>query len=252
MASRFFGVLNLLSLLFVACVATGPSVSQGLQPGYSGAQFARFLFPPVLFHVNPSHKAFIDKAAVESDRVAETVEKAVKNAFVGQPAVLGLSPTAMKAHFAKAPLILSKPAAVLLETSERLGKSLGDTRELPSQECSSRKNYVDFFVECVSASGAWRDSLVQLSSQAFNADAALFVVVTDLNKSLRAGVYSISASVAVLLVDLNNGRLVWAHEVSDVLGAPASKTSFPDWSLLFSKMFGEAFWIDFPGRTLHK
>jgi hypothetical protein len=232
----------------LSCVSVSSSVSAGVQPGYAGSSFARFLFLPVFSQPNPSQKTFVDRAAFDGDGVAESFERAVVEAFRGQKSVVGMSPKALRSHFGAMPQLLLEPSRLLLAASENLNRSLRDTRELVSAECGERQTYADFFVHCVSGSAAWRESLVVLSERAFNADAGMFAVVTELGKSANRGVYTISASVAVFLVDLNNGRLVWMREARARLESPSNVQRFPEWTPLFSKIFESGFWVGFPGR----
>jgi hypothetical protein len=110
-----------------------------------------------------------------------------------------------------------------------------------------RQNYIEFFAHCVSGLASWREALAQLSEKAFNADAVMIVVLTDLDKSMREGAYAISASATVLLVDMNNGRLVWANEGTQVSVAGSGAVRFPEWNPLFEKLFVKDFWLGFPG-----
>ncbi len=248
--SRFIGVFVFCSSLVLlgACVSPRQEIVRGLQPAYSGSQFARHLFLPVVVQVNPSRKAAIDRAAMENDGVVSEIEKQVVAAFRRQSAVVGMSPTALRTHFKAYDKLLLAPQEILVKRGEELRSSSFGAQDLVASECSGRRNYIDFFVHCVSGLAPWREALAQLSEKAFNADAAMIVVLTDLNKSMKDGAYAISASVAVFLVDMNNGRLVWANEATDVSVAGAGAVHFPGWSPLFSRMFGKDFWPGFPGR----
>jgi hypothetical protein len=236
-------------VLLGSCVSPHRTVVQGLQPGYAGAQFARYVFLPVVVQVNPSRKAAIDRAAVENDAVVAGIEKRVVAAFRGQSAVVGVSPAALRAHFQAYDRPLRAPQEILLKRGEELRGLFFDARDQVSAECSERQNYIDFFVHCVSGLVSWRESLAQLSEKAFNADAAMIVVLTDLDKSMREGAYAISASASVLLVDMNNGRLVWANEGTRVSVAGSGAVRFPDWDPLFEKLFEKDFWLGFPGLS---
>lgn len=244
-------VLRVFLCLFTlgSCVSSSVLEPQGLRASYVGNQFARHLFLPAMLQVNPAKKSSVDKTVVENDAVLGALEKRIGDGFKNQSAVVGMSPTALRAYFSAQPDVLNMPGSVLVDVGEKLGKSLASTRELVSSECSNRKSYTDFFVHCVSTGITWRDSLVQLSSKAFNADAALVAVITHVGKGARQRSYAIWADVTVLLVDMNNGQLVWSREASDALLAPPDAVRFPDWDALFSKMFNESFWKDFPGRS---
>jgi hypothetical protein len=245
------------SLLFVfgaallfSCVSTQSGISSGIQPAYRGSVFARLLFVPVHVQPNPSKKAAVDRAAVASDRVVVTLEKAVTTSFRNQPGVNGISPKALSDHLSAVPDVLTAPINILDKAAERLISGTGDTRELLSRECKERNSYLDYFSSCVAPSQEWRDALVNLSKKSYNADAALFVAITSLEKSRRKGTYSISMGVVAYLVDLNNGRLIWGREAEEILASDPSQERFPEWQTLFARMFSDAFWVGFPGRRL--
>lgn len=234
----------------LGCVSTQTGVSAGVQPAYRGSVFARLLFVPVHVQPNPSKKASVDRAAVASDRVVQTLEKSLVASFRNQPGVNGISPSAITNHLAAVPDILAEPVRILDKSAARLISGSGDTRELLSRECKERNSYLDYFSYCVSPSPVWREALINLSKNSFNADAALFVAITNLEKSTRKGAYSVSIGVAAYLVDLNNGRLIWGREAEETLASDPNQERFPEWQTLFSRMFSDAFWVGFPGRRL--
>jgi hypothetical protein len=234
-------------VLLNSCVSAQRGVVHGLQPSYVGSHFARYVFLPVVVQVNPSRKAIIDRAALENDAVVATIEKRVVQAFRGQNAVVGMSPTALRAHFQSHQQLLWVPQEVLLKKGDELRGMLFGARDQVSGECLERQNYIEFFAHCVSGLASWREALAQLSEKAFNADAVMIVVLTDLDKSMREGAYAISASATVLLVDMNNGRLVWANEGTQVSVAGSGAVRFPEWNPLFEKLFVKDFWLGFPG-----
>jgi hypothetical protein len=236
--------------LLVGCVSSQKRVAPGIQTVYQGAGFGRVLFLPVVIQPNPSKKAIIDRAAAASDRVFDQLERAVVASFRNQPGVNGITPKALSDLLSANSGVLLGPASVLEEIGSGLAMGTRESRDPLSRECMERDTYLDFVSYCVSSSAKWKAALVELSKNAFNADAALILVITSLEKSKRRGAYSIGAGVAAVLVDLNNGRLVWGREVEDFVVSDLSQQVFPEWQTLFSKEFSEAFWIGFPGRRL--
>ncbi len=235
-------------MALVGCVSQGGAPVTGLQPGYGTATFTRVLFAPGFVVSDPAKVARVDNAAMLGDRVLESVEKAIVAAFRAQPGVPGFSPVAVRSMFSKDPEALTSLSAIFLSAQQKVLGNASDGKGGFSRDCTRSTSVPAFFVRCLQKREDWREATAKFSTVGLNADATLLAVVSSLEKSKTDNKFSLAATVSVLLVDNASGKLVWGREVSDTLESDLIKEGFPEWSVLFARMFSEPFWMEFPGR----
>lgn len=237
-------LVSLIAMLCVSC-ASLPRIDPGVQKGYAGLNLARIAFLPLVVVNNPGSRGVLDSSLVSVDKVHETIEAAVLGAFRKQSNVKGYHPRGVmqalegKEHLLDKVFVLMRERAKLRNTES---KTLSET-------CLNSRSFLDFYSYCLAEESAWRDALNALAIPVSHADGVLFVVVTELEKRAEKGKFSVSAEIAVFLVDTNNGRLVWGRQQKDQLENDPADPRFPEWSSLFSRMLAEPFWIGFPGRV---
>jgi hypothetical protein len=203
---------------------------------------------PAFVVSDPARVASVDNAALLGDRVLESIEKAIVAAFRGQPGVPGFSPTAVRSMFSKDPEALTSVSATFLTVQQKVLGNANEGKGGFSRECLRSVEVPSFFVRCLQKREDWREATARFSSVGLNADATLMATVSSLEKSKNDNKYALSATVTVLLVDNATGKLVWGRQVSDRVESDLIKEGFPEWSVLFARVFSEPFWMEFPGR----
>lgn len=240
--------------LLVACQTTKP-VPMGIQPEFAAVNPSRILAVPVFTLPNPGRPSQVDLTRFEGDGANKAIEAAVLGAFKNQPNVNGVSFQAVGRALGAPPNAWSRMADILKTTSAKLTSTVAGERATLGKDCLSRRNFLDFYVYCLMPQKAWVDELNALSTLILNADTALLTVVTDLGTGTSSAppgadaAPTLEAEAAVLIVDTNTGKLIWGREArTGVQGSGPDARTPPEASALFSKLFSDAFWQDFPGR----
>lgn len=232
----------------VSCVSSEPKVPMGIQPRYAALNPSRILSVPVFSIPDPSAPSKIDIAGIETSGLIPLIEENVLNAFKDQPGVNGFTFAVVKGALGKSPNLWDTMNKQISETGKKLVTREALALTTFSQDCIARKNFVEFYVFCIQPSKEWKDTLNALSAKIYNADTALLVFINDFEKREIEKKYTLRTSISVLLVDTNNGNLIWGKQVKDSLANPPSNKTFPEWSTLISSMLSEPFWAQFPGR----
>lgn len=233
-----------MACLLNACAST-PTVSPGIQSGYAGISLARTLFLPVFVLAAPGTKASVDVSAISVDGVDQIIESTVLSSFRNQKGVKGYHPAGVMKALAGNEQLLQKALDYM---RDRARKRASEAKEL-SKDCRGSRSFLDFYTFCVSPETDWRDALNALAIRVGHADSALFVIVTDLEKVMKDKRFVIGAEITSLLVDTNNGRLIWGRQASDTLESDQMEAKYPEWSSLFSRILSEPYWNGFPGRV---
>jgi hypothetical protein len=193
----------------------------------------------------PSQKA-LQLAAEDLSRLCQRYDRAVLDGFEGQPYMRGLSPRVVQA---------------LLEKNQQ-GSLLAQLEQLwfrPGQVCAACQHPSSYYREVIAPRNDWRQWLSQLSRSASNSDALLLPLVLEGESRViddRGLFYaSRSASLALLLIDTNNGQLIWiggrTAQVRRALPGSqkeATPEQFPTWDELWTRLFTSDLWQEFPGR----
>lgn len=238
------------ALLFSFGCVSQPRIPFGLQPEFKAINPSRVLAVPPFVLPDPGHAASVDAAALELGQVLKIVETEVLKAFKGQPSVNGVSFSSVRATLAADPKpIYTTLDTILKSTSAKLISTDATIRNSLSKNCLGRKNFVDYYGLCVVGDKPWTENLNALSARVLNADSALLIAVTHLDKKLSHAQYKIEAEIAAILVDTNSGKVIWAREIRDESTNSPDKLSFPEWQPLFEKIINEKFWLEFPGRV---
>jgi hypothetical protein len=136
----------------------------------------------------------------------------------------------------------------MLTVAQRFSSRDTKERLLITPKCFSRSSFIEFYSYCLSQEKSWLSALNSLSAQTLNADAALITVITNLNDKVVNNQYQISTDISVLLVDTNNGKLIWGNSKHAQLVNSNEKAFYPRWQDLFNSIFVPEFWKNFPGR----
>lgn len=221
----------------------------GIQPGHRGFVPARIA---VLACQNWPNGASFDALPLSSLPPQEAValcgkfDEFVVSGFQNQPFMKGFTPK-----------VLGK---LLEQTNKTEWPSL--VPKLWSHEandCQACTNAPSFYVNSILPRPTWRQWLNEMSLSVRNADAVLMPFILYGHESrvndrgLRLAIRS--ASLLLLLLDTNNGQLLWAGgRDSQIVSEKLESASTPDslaflpWTDLYQRLFINAVWKDFPGR----
>ena len=243
---------SLALLLLTGCVTNPDTTAQyGIQPEHAGYVPARIAIVPC--QPWPSGARFqalpltnVKPAAIQD--LCESLDAYVLSGFNGQPYMKGFSPKAVTKSLAEANQqdLLGQLAALWMHTS-------GDC-----VQCATAPAY---YKATIARRPSWLAWLNALSKAARNADSVLLPFVTFAGERTYddrgLAVAERSAGVALLLVDTNNGELLWAGGREAAVqskrltgGSVAAPLAAPPWSDLTARLLTEELWREFPGRQV--
>lgn len=238
----------LLCLASVSCVST-VTARYGVQSEYLAHIPARIAVLPC--RLWPQGARFEGQPATELpgpelQLFCQSVDQFILQGFEGQPYMRGLSPRVVAA------LLEKNGQKNLLTQLEQLWFS-------PGQSCSECEQAVTFYREVIAPRNDWRSWLAQLSRAASSSDAILLPMLVHVGSQRindRGLAYAQRrATLALLLIDTNNGQLIWIggrsaevrKPLRDKEAAPRPE-DFPPWEDLWRRLFVEDLWQEFPGR----
>jgi hypothetical protein len=251
---RFFQkvVFTLVSstVLLCSCQSFHPPLPLGLQQGYQARNPASIIAVPVFFLPHPADDlAVVDLSFEVTENIANKIEEKIIDSFIDQPDINGYPFHEVSQVIENSKRhVWTDLNAILQRTALKLQSHKAFQHSGLKRSCLFRKNFIEFYSYCLASEQSWIESLNRLASFVMNSDAALLVVVTHLQSQVLDHKYSIRAGCSVLLVDTNNGKLIWGKESSSFLENAVGQEFFPNWRQLIDQMFVPSFWIDFPGR----
>ena len=239
-------------LISSACVSTTRSTPYGVQDGYSSFVPARIATLACRSWPAGARYESLPLTNVSDQQVTAicaAFDTYVLGGFSDQPYMKGFSP-----KFVSQLLAESKAPNLLAQWNElwnHRGSDCNDCQTIPAFYQSSIANRPERLT--------W---LNEFSKNVRHADAALLPFVTfAYERSYDDRGLEIAergAGIALLLVDTNNGHLIWAggREVSapnkELLKVPSAKgPTLPDWQIVYGRLFAEPLWRGFPGRQEH-
>ena len=274
-----------LCLLFGASLTgcqSSPHLNSGIQPGFEAVNPAAIIAVPVFVIPDvASETASVDPSVLITEKFIPVLENKIIDSFDGQPNINGYPFAAVKKAIDYTPpnlfgkeniAAVSKDSsgisftqnlkapenakakiwdslnASIQNVSNRFSSRNIKTRLLITPNCLARKNFVEFYSYCLSKEPDWLDGLNRLSARVLNADSALLTVVTNLQNHVNKGQYEITAGISVLLVDTNNGELIWGNTKTETLKNADDQKAFPKWESLLNNILTPDFWSRFPGR----
>jgi len=237
-------------LVFVAaCRTTHVPTSSGIQESYRGYVPARISVLPCQVWPNTARFASQPLTTTDqtvTDNLCQAIDAFVIDGFQDQPFMSGFSPRAV---------------GQLLELAEKedLLDQFASNWVRDDRFCLACNDALSVYAQGISQQQNWRLWSQELSQATRKADAALIpliVYATEAQLDDRGlAIAKREAQVVLLLVDTNNGKLVWAAtnkaEISTQKLQPASSTSqpnFPEWEELYPRLLLNSLWLDFPGR----
>lgn len=237
-------------LFFLEGCQSAPKLPTGIQEGYEAVNPAAILAVPTFVVPNPADpNSAIDHSILVSTPVVQKLEAKVIHSFSGQPNINGYPFTTVSKALGKTPPTIHDDLSMSLKNVVlRFSSRDTKTRLLITPRCLGRKNFIEFYSYCLAPDPSWIHNLNNLSAKILNADTALLVFLNNLQSNQTQGLYALSGGVAILLVDTNNGKLLWGNESFVTLNNPADKPYFPKWDDLTGALLPISFWKDFPGR----
>jgi hypothetical protein len=260
---RCFFSYFFLFFLLTGC-QTQPKISTGIQAGFEGLNPAAVVAVPVFVMPDASSEsASVDYSLLSTEKLIPLFEDKIIQSFDHQPNINGYPFAVVKKAIGYQGNIFVSTATGASATQKDLWANMNSemrkvaarfasrspkTRLLITPDCLGRKNFVQFYSSCLASEKDWLGSLNQLSDAVLNSDTALIAVVTNLQNRFVNDTYQIEGGIAVLLVDTNNGSLIWGNYADQTLINPKEKQFFPSWSELVNHLLGSQFWSGFPGR----
>lgn len=239
-------VTTLVLIALSACV-TPTSEKFGVEDSYLAHIPARIAVLPcrlwpqgALF---PTQRA-TTLAAENVANLCAQFDATILQGFVGQPFMRGLSPRVVQALLEKN----SQPQHLA---------GLDNLWFRPGQACESCRHPATYYKEVIAPRTDWRAWLTTLSRASTNSDAVLlpFILSTGEEHADDRGLFYAqrSASIALLLIDSNNGQLIWSGGREAEVRLPAQKSGdqaivYPPWEELWKRVFTDDIWLAFPGR----
>ncbi len=239
----------LLCFFLFSCVSRTP-IQNGIQPAFYALNPAAVIAVPAFILPDPSSNSSIDLTILESHKIVEKIESKIILAFSGQSNINGYPFNAVRQTLDKKQVktldILDKSLQALAGRFTSL--DLRDRLAL-TPKCVDRKNFLEFYSFCVMADSKWVSSLNLLSSQIMNADSALLVFITNLNYSKNEQKYVSNLNLSVLLVDTNNGDLIWGNQKEGSFINQSENASVSHWDTVINNVLSDDFWVGFPGKN---
>lgn len=191
-------------------------------------------------------QASTELGGIDIQNLCQQFDQFVLQGFEGQPYMRGISPRVVSALLEK-------------NGQKNLLSQLDELWYQPGQACSECEQAVSYYRQVIAPRSEWRTWLSQLSRSASNSDAVLipFLVQGSSQRIDDRGLAYAQrqANLALLLIDTNNGQLIWMGARSAEVRRPLrdkeptpAPEQFPPWDELWRRLFVEDLWQEFPGR----
>ena len=235
-------------MMMTACT-TPVSAPYGLQKDYLAHIPARIAILPCRLWPQGALFPTQLKTEVPAEQIEKTCaqfDQFILLGFEGQPFMRGISPRVVKA------LIEKSPKPDLLRELDQLWFR-------PSQVCEACQHPGSYYNQVIAPRSDWRTWLSTLSRTVSTSDAVLVPMVLSVtaDKIDDRGLFYArrAAQVALLLLDSNNGQLIWIggrqaevrQPLKDNKAAPLPE-QYPPWEELWKRVFVDDIWLQFPGR----
>jgi hypothetical protein len=245
-----------LAIATTSCVKTlSQEIKFGINPSRAGYIPARIALAPCIQWPDRATKILglplINRPKNELDAICLELNKLMADGFDNQPFMKGLSQKLTAKLYTGTSQVLSLSDAIAQEW-----------RALPS-DCQNCSNLPSLYTTSIKGRASWQIWLNSFSNLTKSADAILIPVVLSLNtrdgddrgvlQSIRSG------AVAMLLIDTNDGSLIWsgAREAEVIHKAFGNMTTreqmkVPPLEDLQRRLFTDAIWLEFPGRQVYR
>jgi hypothetical protein len=245
-----------MTLLISSCVhTTEPEAKFGINPARKGFVPARIALLPCMTWpagaTKIKHLPLINRPREEMTAMCEDFDKYVADGFDNQPYMKGLSPKLVEKLYSGAGMTPSTSEALTKEW-----KGLGP-------DCQNCESLPGLYTRSIQPRKSWQIWLANFSKATKGADAIMVPLVLSVNTRIeddRGILQSIrSGSIAILLIDTNDGSLLWsggreADVVYKALVGSVTRNQMkePPIDDLKRRLFTDAIWIEFPGRQVYR
>ncbi len=247
MKARLIILLCLVSALS-ACVTSSPA-KYGVQANHLAHIPARIAVLPCALWPQGALYAGQSKTEMPATEITEfcsKFDKFVLAGFEGQPYVRGLAPAVVKQ------LLKRQSNLAQLEQLEPLWFR-------PTLACASCKDPLAYYKDVLAGREDWRQWLSGISRETTSSDAVLIPFLAEARGEVidDRGLYFAqrTAKIVLLLIDSNNGELIWIGTKQGELRLPLDKkpadpksVALPSWDELNARIFVPELWAEFPGR----
>jgi hypothetical protein len=250
-SSIAFAILLALS----GCVSTATQTPCGVQEGHLSYVPARIA--TLACQLWPAGARFdslplTNVGAPETKALCTEFDNFVLKSFNDQPYMKGYSPKFVAQQLTEA-------------GASDLASKLPDAWAHRGSDCGTCETVPAFYHASIAGRLEWLTWLNNLSKNVRHADAVLLPFVTYAYERRLDDrglvVAERGAGVTLLLVDTNNGALLWAggREASvphkELANTPAGKgpqsPPMPSWEDVYARLFAEPLWRAFPGRQVY-
>ena len=248
--------LLVMTTLLSACISNlHPDENYGIDPAKTGFVPARIALVPCMVWPDRAtaikNFPIINRPREELKAICEDFDKYVADGFDNQPFMKGLSPKLIERLYTSAGLTPAITDAINEEWRAQ-PTDCPNCQSLPSSYNRSIKNRT-----------SWQIWLSKFSGATKGADAIMIPFILSTNTRIeddRGILQSVrSGAVAILLIDTNDGSLIWSGgRKSEVIykalvnATARSKMPEPPLEDLKRRLFTDAIWLDFPGRQIYR
>ena len=246
----------LLTVGLTSCVRSQTAGKEfGINPMRTGFVPARIALAPCIAWPDRSTKIlglpFINRPANETAELCQELSKYMAEGFDNQPFMKGISQKLTEKLFGANSQILS------------LADSIGQEWVSQSKDCQTCGTLPSFYNSSIKPRPTWQIWLNNFAATTKGSDAILIPMVLSLNtrdgddrgilESIRSG------AVAMLLIDTNDGSLIWsggreAEVINKALANTTTRTQMksPPALDLQRRLVTDALWLEFPGRQIYR
>ena len=193
----------------------------------------------------------INRPKEEIASICEDFDKYVADGFDNQPYMKGLSPKLVDKLYNAAGITPSIADTIVQEW-----------RSLPA-DCQECDNLPTFYNQSIRPRSSWQIWLTKFSNATKGSDAIMIPFLLSANTRLEddRGVWQSirSGALAILLIDTNDGSLIWSGgRESDVIykalvnSTNKSEMKEPPLDDLKRRLLTDALWLEFPGRQIYR
>jgi hypothetical protein len=239
-----------------SCIRTqGSELKFGINPTRTGFVPAQIALAPCIIWPDRSTKIKglppTNRPISETTVLCRELSKYMTDGFDNQPFMKGSTQKLTEKQF-----LVSKPVLSLAD-------SIGQEWKALSSDCQTCESLPLFYDSSIKTRQSWQLWLNAFSVSTKGADAILIPFLLSLNT--RAGddrgmLQAIrSGAVAMLLIDTNDGSLIWSGgRETEVVNRALSNTTtiaqlkMPPPEDLQRRLMTDALWLEFPGRQIYR
>ena len=248
-------VLGLTTLLTTCVRNMPPDTKFGINPARTGFVPARIALIPCISWPDRATKIknmpLINRPKEEMAQLCADLDKYVADGFDNQPFMKGLSQKLVEKLYSAAGMAPAISEAIAQEW-----------KALPT-DCQDCLNLPSLYNQSVKPRVTWQLWLNKFAAATKGSDALMVPFILSENTRIeddRGVLESIrSGAITVLLIDTNDGSLIWSggREAEVIYKALQTSTTKPEMQVppledLKRRLLTDAIWLEFPGRQIYR